>query len=283
MFFNGIKKVALTKGLPGSGKSTWAKNFATNGIKRISKDDLRAMLDNSVYSKGNEKFIIQVRDAMILLALENGNHVVIDDTNLSPKHEEHIRNLVKGKAEVVIQDFTDVPLEVCIERDLKRFNSVGEKVIRKMHRQFIDKCQGVKYTENRDLPKAIIVDIDGTLAKMVNRSPYEWNKVKQDACNETIKNIVNTYVGKVIVVSGRDGVCLKETKEWLIENGIQNDKLFMRPNGNNEKDCVVKRRIFEEHIKGKYFIEYVLDDRNQVVEMWRSIGLTCLQVAEGDF
>ena len=57
----------------------------------------------------------------------------------------------------------------------------------------------------------------------------------------------------------------------------------MRMQGNNEKDSVIKRRMFDNHIRGKYYIEYVLDDRNQVVEMWRSIGLICLQVADGDF
>ena len=57
----------------------------------------------------------------------------------------------------------------------------------------------------------------------------------------------------------------------------------MRPEGNNEKDSIIKKRIYEDHIKGKFNVEFVLDDRNQVVEMWRELGLTCLQVAEGDF
>lgn len=41
--------------------------------------------------------------------------------------------------------------------------------------------------------------------------------------------------------------------------------------------------MFEEHIRNKFCVEYVLDDRNQVVDMWRNMGLTCLQVAEGGF
>lgn len=57
----------------------------------------------------------------------------------------------------------------------------------------------------------------------------------------------------------------------------------MRPEGNNEKDSIIKRRMFDEYIRGKYYVDFVLDDRNQVVEMWRNMGLTCLQVAEGDF
>ena len=57
----------------------------------------------------------------------------------------------------------------------------------------------------------------------------------------------------------------------------------MRKTGDNRKDCVVKREIFDAEIKDKYYIKFILDDRNQVVDMWRKMGLTCLQVADGDF
>lgn len=280
-----MKKVILTKGLPGSGKSTWAKQLIDenpNQYKRVNKDELRAMLDNSKHSDDSEKFILKVRDQIILSALEGGKHVIVDDTNLSPKHEARIRELIRGKAELVIQDFTDVPLEICITRDLNRFASVGEKVIRGMHKQFLaDKPE--QYSENPQLPKAIIVDIDGTLAKMNGRSPFEWARVKEDACNDVVKGLVNAYPRTVIIFSGRDAVCRKDTIEWLQENGINYNFLYMRDEGNSEKDAIIKRRLFEQNIRGKYFIEYVLDDRNQVVEMWRNMGLTCLQVADGDF
>lgn len=277
-------KVYLTKGLPGSGKSTWAKELIDknpNSYKRINKDDLRAMVDNGKYSSDNEKFILKIRDSLILLAIQNGKHVIIDDTNLDLKHELHIKDLIKGKAEIVIQDFTEVPLETCIQRDLKRISSVGEKVIRNMHKQYLQK--NIKYVEDINLPHAIIVDIDGTLAKMVNRNPFEWNKVKHDSCNDVIKQMVNDYKGNVIIFTGRDGVCKTDTIEWLHLNDIKYDKLFMRDCGNTEKDSIIKQRMFDNNIRGKYYIDYILDDRNQVVEMWRSIGLICLQVAEGDF
>ncbi|MFN5657022.1 MAG: AAA family ATPase, partial [Pseudanabaena sp.] len=55
--------VYFTIGLPASGKSTWAKekvNKSPNIIKRVNKDELRAMLDNSYFSKGNEKFVLDI-------------------------------------------------------------------------------------------------------------------------------------------------------------------------------------------------------------------------------
>ena len=57
----------------------------------------------------------------------------------------------------------------------------------------------------------------------------------------------------------------------------------MRTPKDNRKDCIIKRELFDAHIKGKYYIDFVLDDRNQMVDLWRSMGLTCLQVADGNF
>jgi len=108
-----MKKVILTKGLPASGKSTWAKEqlqMYPGRYKIVNKDSLRAMLDDGKYSATNEKFILKARDELIMLALSAGYHVIVDDTNLHPKHEMAIRELVKGMATIEIQDFTDVPL-----------------------------------------------------------------------------------------------------------------------------------------------------------------------------
>jgi len=57
----------------------------------------------------------------------------------------------------------------------------------------------------------------------------------------------------------------------------------MRPAGNTENDAIIKKRLFDENIRDDYDVRFVLDDRNRVVDMWREIGLTCLQVDYGDF
>lgn len=134
--------------------------------------------------------------------------------------------------------------------------------------------------------KAIIVDIDGTLAKMNGRGPFEWLRVGEDKVKEPVKMIVNLYFekGRVIIFSGRDEVCRPQTEQWLSDNGIRYNRLLMRPEGNNEKDSIIKRRLYDNNIAGNYDIDFVLDDRNQVVDMWRKdLGLTCLQVDYGDF
>lgn len=282
-----MKKVIITRGLPGSGKSTWAKSIIkanSNSYKRINNDDLRAMVDCNHWSPANEKFINELTDLFIIKSLQEGKHVIVDNTNLNTKHIDRIKQLVKGQAEVVINDsFLSVPLEVCIQNDLKRLNSVGKDVIVNMYEQYLKKTEPID--QDITLPKAIIVDIDGTLAHMKGRSPFDWQRVGEDECDEIIKGIVNAYDnhGVVIVMSGRDGSCRAITEKWLEDNGIKYDSLLMRIEGDMRKDSIVKRELFDTYIAGHYFIEYVLDDRQQVVDMWRDMGLKCLQVAPGNF
>lgn len=135
------------------------------------------------------------------------------------------------------------------------------------------------------LPKAVICDIDGTLARMVTRGPYDTSRYHEDEVIETVhwafarlsENAVR------IIVSGRSDDHQGVTRNWLREHGITFDHLFMRPSGDVRNDAIVKREIYETHIKGKFDVRLVLDDRNRVVDMWREQGLTCFQVAAGDF
>ena len=282
-----MKYIYLMKGLPGSGKTKRAMEMLAahpNSIKRISKDDLRSMLDNGRWSPDAEKFIIKTRDILILAALDEGKHVIVDDTNLAPKHKAHIEQLplVKGNAEVVIEDFTDVPVEICIERDLKRINSVGEKVIWRMYWQFLHKP---KEPPIRDLslPNCVICDIDGTLALHNGRGPYEFERAGEDAVNDPVHQFLSSQ-DRVIFVTGREEKWRELTEKWLAEKTIFNWRyLYMRPMGDARKDFVVKREIYETHIKGKFNVVTVLDDRDQMVAFWRSEGLPCWQVNYGDF
>lgn len=280
-----MTKILMLRGLPASGKSTYAKELArTKGYIRVNKDDLRAMLNDGKYTGKNEKRVLRIEQMIVEEALTSGRNVVIDNTNFNPIHEQKYLTIAKkNNAELEVK-FFDTPLEECIERDKKRANSVGESVIRKMHKQYLAKKE--TYEPPVGAPKAVIVDIDGTLAHMTDRSPYDWSKVGEDEIDKTILRLVNTLFLnnlEVIVISGRDDVCRQETIKWLRDNGVSFNKLFMRANLDSRKDNVVKREIFEREIKSNYRVEFVLDDRNQVVEMWRSLGLKCLQVEDGDF
>jgi len=285
-------KIILLKGLPASGKSTFAKTIAERDkYKVVNKDSLREMLDSGKWSSKNEKFILEIRDKIIKDSLLSGYNVVVDDTNLHEKHEKRMKEIIESlkdneiKVGLEINDvFMDVPIQECIERDLKRPNSVGEKVIRGMYNQFIKENREIK--KDLSLTKAIICDIDGTLAKKGDRSPYDWKKVGKDSVNTTVALVVDRLRKanhKIIITTGRDGSCEKETKDWLAKNYIFYDDFYMREEGNTEKDSIIKERFYRDHIVKKYNVVLAIDDRTQVVEMWRDIGLECWQVANGDF
>ena len=124
---------------------------------------------------------------------------------------------------------------------------------------------------------------------MNGRSPYDYDKCDKDLPNSRVISIVKNYLsytGNVIFLSGRDGRGEGKTRQWLKDHVQIMDgewELHMRTPHDNRKDAIIKQELFDTHIKGKYYIDFVLDDRNQVVDMWRKIGLICLQVADGDF
>lgn len=279
-------KVLLLRGLPASGKSTYAKELVAKDHNwvRVNKDDLRAMMNGGVFSRKLEEQIVITERELVENVLKIGKNVVVDDTNFNLAHERYFSQLARYyKAEFEVK-FFDTPLEECIKRDNKRPNGVGEAVIYKMYNQYL-KPQPAVYEHNKNLRTAIICDIDGTLAHMKDRSPYDWGRVDTDEVDPTIKNLLDVLKDKyfIILVSGRDEVCREKTEKWLRGNDITYGMLLMRPEGDIRKDSIVKREIFENYIRDYYNIQFVLDDRNQVVEMWRSLGLKCLQVQEGDF
>ena len=275
-------KLLMLKGLPASGKSTFARKLAEDGYIRVNKDDLRSMLHAGKWSKENEKQILRLRDSIIVDSLVVGKSVVVDDTNLAAKHKERLQQIAREYKAQFETKFFDTSVEECIKRDLGRAVSVGEKVIRDMYKQFL--AQQDVYCPPQDRPTAIICDIDGTLAHMNNRGPYDWGKVGTDTVDDSVMELLNRYGDThIILLSGRDAVCRPETEEWLRRYGITYDHLFMRAENDNRKDNIVKRELFDNHIRDNYRVQFVLDDRNQVVEMWRSMGLKCLQVADGDF
>lgn len=132
---------------------------------------------------------------------------------------------------------------------------------------------------------AIICDLDGTIALMQERGPFEWHRVNEDAPNAVVIDLLRRYedTHDIIIVSGRSDECRYETVDWLREHRVSWNQLFMRRAGDFRKDAEVKRELYDEHIAGRYDVTFCLDDRNQSVEFWRSLGLVCFQVAPGDF
>lgn len=138
----------------------------------------------------------------------------------------------------------------------------------------------------------VLFDVDGTLALMNRgeggRGPFDWKRVGEDAPNPAVVDLAHMIIRdcryQIIVMSGRDEVCRPETEKWLSELQVFYAELYMRPHRDNRKDSVVKAELYRQHILGRHDVRWVVDDRDQVVRMWREeFGLTVFQCAPGDF
>ena len=133
----------------------------------------------------------------------------------------------------------------------------------------------------------VLFDLDGTLALRTVRGPYDWLEAASDTPNGPVVTILQSLAATghgIIYVSGRPEEARALTEEWIEREIGVLAPLFMRPSGDSRKDTVVKREIYEVHIRPLYDVVAVFDDRTQVVRMWREqLGLPCFQVADGDF
>lgn len=291
------KVLVLTVGASNSGKTTFANELLKNGegnIIDLNRDTIRQAhftennrLADYKFTKAKEKSVTSYLYSAALSAVEDNDHIIVSDTNLSEKTRKTWIDFAKEHGyHVVIKTF-DVPAHICIARSFKRDYTVPPHVIKaqcKLMRAYLGKYH---YVPDTSKPLAICVDVDGTLTDMTGiRGAYDWDKVHLDTPRKNIVNLVNMYarVGfKILVLSGRDGICKEMTANHLKEMGVIFHKHYQRAVNDPRCDTVVKEEIFREEIAPNFNVAFCLDDRNKVVDMWREIGLECLQVQEGAF
>lgn len=297
-----LTKVTFTIGASASGKTTWAyqqyDRIAHGQCAILCRDDIRhgiayerlqdkgydsSLTVTNLWKVWNWKWEKEVTErwwyAFDKLAKDKCQWIICADTNLNPDRLEQMKQRMRD--EYAITDFEDIRFDVPIEelwkRDAARPDGVGHDVIMRQWMQLQDQVNfGEKYQPNPFSVKAIMVDIDGTLAHMVDRGPFDWHKVGQDDLNPVAYHIVRGYYQQgyeIIVMSGRDSVCRQETENWLVKHNVPYSKMFMREAGDQRKDSIVKNELFWQHVAPYYDIECVIDDRPQVVRQWLTIGL----------
>lgn len=283
-----MQEILFLRGLPASGKTTFALDFIEKNpnYRRINKDDIRAKYSEK-WSSEFEKKVLKEQRLIGNHYLEEGYSLIVDDTNYSTKHEVYWSEIAKIKnIKFTIKEFR-VSVDECIRRDALRENPVGEKVIKRINHQ----RKNLPKRDNRfileqdiKLEHIIICDIDGTLALMNGRNPYIPNET--DLINPYVKNILDCESNintTIILLSGRSEEYREVTEKWLNDHNVYYDKLIMRKQYDNRPDEIIKKEIYDNEIKNNYYVKYILDDRNKVVDMWRNEGLLCLQVYYGDF
>ncbi len=302
-----MPKLIITRGYPGCGKTTWAngKVLQDSSITRISRDDIRFNMlgipqANGIGTNAQEIQVSRIHHLLVNEMLASGRNVIVDDTNLQLKVARKwadAAQMVGAEFEVV--DF-EVDVDTCLARNGLRHIAGGRYVpptiiinMAKKHPfPFLEVKPSdavsfdYRYEADTSLPPAYIFDIDGTLAQMDGRSPYDWSRVGTDKPVGPVvdmSKILSAAGMKIVVMSGRDAACFNLTEKWLTDHGIQYHTLTMRPQGDTRKDNIVKVELFRQNVAPFYNVLGTFDDRNQVVAMWRAIGLTCFQVADGNF
>lgn len=149
--------------------------------------------------------------------------------------------------------------------------------------------------------RCYVFDLDGTLADLRHRLHFLHEAEKPDwrgffaACaGDTLIEPVARLLSDlwegghpdschIVILSGRSSECAVATEEWLFRHSIPYDRLCMRREGDHRPDHTVKSEMLDTLLADGYEPIMFFDDRDQVVNMWRARGYTCLQVAPGAF
>lgn len=276
-------KAIVTVGISTSGKSSLAAKKVLEGWTEVNRDWIRFNLvkpgaDWRDYkmTKAQEKEVTEIEGRMIMEAYSRGDNIIVSNTNLhAPTRNKLIKNLEDLGYEVEVHQL-EISLEEAWKRDAYRLNGVGHNVLYSQWQKWNEVIQRPTYTPNEKLQEAIIVDVDGTIAQMDGRGPFEWARVGEDLPRWFIIDMVINYKRQgyeVLIVSGRSDDCRSETEVWLAEHEVPCDGLWMRKAGDMRKDNAVKEEIFWTHLANSYNIVACIDDRPQMIRLWHDLKI----------
>ncbi len=140
-----MSELVILRGLPASGKTVFAAGLVvTKGYKRVSLSDLRASIDNNIYTKSAEQYLVKVMEVMIESAAKRGYNVVLDNLNLNPIHLNWAKEQgKKSNMQIRVVEFFDVTVEECIQRDLDRNSGrVGKEIIMGLYDSYVRNING---------------------------------------------------------------------------------------------------------------------------------------------
>lgn len=309
----------ITRGLPGSGKSTKALEWVGQDPEkraRVNRDELRMALWGKYtgLTFKQEQALSHVQRAAVKSLLEGGKSVVVDDTNLRLRYSRPWADLAHEMGAGFLVIDVDTPAEECVARDKARAEaggrSVGAAVILGMAQRFAG-WQKLEVTRSEEkepkgkdfipspwsptdgLEWAWLFDLDGTLAHNDGHRGWfgeEELKVGADTPHPEVVAVAKALAergDRIVFMSGRTDRCRRETQGWISEHvGVHSDEdnLFMREQGDRRPDNVVKDELFRKHVEGRWNVRGVFDDRPQVVRMWRLKGLPVFDVNKrGEF
>ena len=290
------KTLYIFRGPPATGKSTMrAEMIADNPtIVCVNKDELREEFPGATEREIHERLM-----AAMDRAARAGLDVINDNTNLNPRTVNGYRSWAERNGYTVkVVDFgQDVPFEEAVTRDYLRGSAGGRTVGRSVIYQFYVDAGLLPVPLPEARRPVVLIDLDGTACNITHRVHHvqggkkDWKAfnaaIPRDTPNPPVQMVYWALVTQqhhIIFLSGRGAEQRAVTERWLAANGYADyEAVVMRPYGDSRPDHVVKRELYEKYVAPYWRTELVLDDRDSVVAGWRELGLTCFQVAPGNF
>lgn len=284
-----MSKLVMMRGLPASGKTTKAKEImeSAGNYYRLNRDSLRKMLHFDKWSGHNEGVTMDVQYTSAKALLAKGENVIIDDTNLGEKHLNRWQSLAAStdsKFEVVK---CNPPVNVCLYRDRRRKDRVGDHVIMNM---------AMQYGYYKPEKGYVIVDLDGTLANIEHRLHFvkdkekkDWegffNHIPHDKLREDVAQQVMDFHHEgysIVLMSGRPEWTRHMTMAWIhnFAPGMPFINLIMRQDWDKRPDTDTKKDMLK-YYPDRSLIHKIIDDRPSVIRMWKEEGLDVIDVGKG--
>jgi predicted kinase len=289
-------------GCPCSGKSTFAEYYSKfNDVFRVNRDEMRKMLQFKEQLEGSDEALLSLMiEAMIETALRKGRNVLIDNTHTRKEFLMQLITKFRPIADISFKVF-DVPLEDLLARNAVRERKVPKDIIQTMYRSLQELKKNFDFSplpksgiatadtaakQDFSLPKAILCDLDGTLALTTGRNMFRptENEMYADTVNVAVAQALlgMAQYNKIIFLSGREDLYFDLCQKWIKEKAqITDFELFMRKENDGRKDNIVKEEILMNDVLTRYQVTAVFDDRMQVCRMWYEKGIFCFNVNQG--
>jgi predicted kinase len=297
------QELLLTRGIPGSGKSTYAYKWLAEDPEnrvRVNRDDLRMELygkyvildDKGGMDKNAEGRVTQEEQKRIRAALKAGKSVIVDNTNINMRVIPGYQKLAQENgANLSHKDFP-ISLEEAQRRNAARDRVVDPTVIERMYKNNLGpngefhlfpgdfKTRGFRTPFRREA--GAIFDLDGTLVdvrdvrhfvkgKFRNFDMFHRSSLWSPPNPEVVELLKDTQKAgmPIIIVSARQEIYRDISQKWLADNGIEYDNMYLRPQEDARPDFYVKHDILKK-VREHYDVAFAVDDNPAVRDVWLS-------------
>lgn len=259
----------MLRGLPASGKTTWAKKqLDLGGYFRISLKDIEENIIGK-NSKKRKMLARKYRREMVedIMSNNKGN-IILDDYNLSINFEREIEKLCLeyGYDFILNDSFLEVSVKECVGRDLKRHDSIGQHKIQKLYNELIAPKYQRNLESNFKKKRAVIVSLD----KTPRLEPNYFILSIIDSLQETFGGV---YLDVIFLVNSHN---CNEFTEWADKYLIDYSKVITRDI--SEEPSITDFKLQEIlKIEEEYAILGIIEENEVIATTWEQMGYNVLK------